>query len=439
MHRHLLTTVLALAIPATPVLTADTIWVCDSGCDYSSIQAAIDAATDGDVIQLFAGPYEEGAQIDMRGKAITLKGLPTIGVAATTIMGQNSHRILACRSGETNATIIQDLRFSGGLGDGSGGGGLLIQGASPTIINCTFESNKIGEFQSGGGVLVDGGSPHFIFPVFNENGPVKEGQTMSINGGGMAILTGHVTMDCPSFTNNHAHYGGGLYVLGGASAHLSSRGHDETDYAEGIIFKDNMAYGMNSGKYAGRGVGGGIINMGDLTIDGTDPDQPDDQPTNRFETNIATASNEQGGQGGGIAHFGPNLYVNNVDFTANSATLTPFNQKGNGGGIYAETRISNLVKVDFRFNYPNGIEGFQGPGAGLQGEPPVVALEGCTIYGNGDEQTDQQIDGMLVLHLGDNHISKHAPPSGCPSDLNGDGQIDAADLGLLIAAWGLCP
>ncbi|MCP4836871.1 MAG: hypothetical protein GY895_19130 [Phycisphaera sp.] len=27
----------------------------------------------------------------------------------------------------------------------------------------------------------------------------------------------------------------------------------------------------------------------------------------------------------------------------------------------------------------------------------------------------------------------------CLGDINGDGQVDAADLGLLIGAWGLCP
>ena len=27
----------------------------------------------------------------------------------------------------------------------------------------------------------------------------------------------------------------------------------------------------------------------------------------------------------------------------------------------------------------------------------------------------------------------------CTGDLNGDGMVDAADLGLLIAAWGACP
>ncbi len=27
----------------------------------------------------------------------------------------------------------------------------------------------------------------------------------------------------------------------------------------------------------------------------------------------------------------------------------------------------------------------------------------------------------------------------CPADLNGDGFVDGADLGILLASWGACP
>ena len=30
-------------------------------------------------------------------------------------------------------------------------------------------------------------------------------------------------------------------------------------------------------------------------------------------------------------------------------------------------------------------------------------------------------------------------PNQCAGDLNGDGRVDGADLGLLIAMWGVCP
>ncbi len=72
MYRTLLATV-ALAFSSVTA-SAETITVCASGCDYTSINAAIGAASDGDVIQLAAETYFEGSQIDTLGKAITLRG-----------------------------------------------------------------------------------------------------------------------------------------------------------------------------------------------------------------------------------------------------------------------------------------------------------------------------------------------------------------------------
>ena len=428
MHRYLMVPVLAFAGFTTSAATADTTTVCASGCDFTSIQAAIDAANDGDVINLTDSVYNEGAEIDMRGKAITLKGQNQgPGNASTTIQGQHSHRLIACRNGETSKTILQDLKFSGGLGEADGGGGLLIQGASPTIKNCFFELNKIDALMYGGGVLVSGGSPHFITPTFENNGPINE--TLLIHGGGMAVFSGHVTMESPWFSLNKALIGGGLFVFNGASASLSV-----TD-PRGIYFLDNTAYGVDSKVFSGEGAGGAIANFGDLTIDGR---SPSGESHGQIYNNIAIASNEKGGLGGGIYHIGTSLLVKNTALTRNSATITPSNQSGSGGGIYAVTSITNLVHVSCIQNFPNCVGGPQGSATGLQGEPPVIVIESCTIHGNGDDETDQQIDGLLVMHLGDNHISKHPPPSDCPSDLNGDGQVDAADLGLLLSAWGFC-
>ena len=73
MYRTLLATVVLAFSSVTA--SASTITVCASGCDYTSINAAIGAASDGDVIQLAAETYFEGEQIDTLGKAITLRGV----------------------------------------------------------------------------------------------------------------------------------------------------------------------------------------------------------------------------------------------------------------------------------------------------------------------------------------------------------------------------
>ena len=67
MIRHIAAVALALLASSA---TAETITVCAKGCDYTSINAAIAAASDGDVIQLAAETYYEGEVIDLLGKEI---------------------------------------------------------------------------------------------------------------------------------------------------------------------------------------------------------------------------------------------------------------------------------------------------------------------------------------------------------------------------------
>lgn len=66
--------------------------VCLSGCRYSSIQAAIDAAKDGDVVEVESGTYNENLVVN---KAITLKGVDTgEGAAVVNAQGSGSAVIL---------------------------------------------------------------------------------------------------------------------------------------------------------------------------------------------------------------------------------------------------------------------------------------------------------------------------------------------------------
>ena len=75
LQRVWLVTVSGCITCLTSLATADTITVCASGCDHTSINAAIDAASDGDVLQLSAETYTEGTTIDTDGKAITILGV----------------------------------------------------------------------------------------------------------------------------------------------------------------------------------------------------------------------------------------------------------------------------------------------------------------------------------------------------------------------------
>ena len=111
-HRFLAAIVVAALGTIAPSTHANTITVCLLGCDYASINSAIAAADDGDVIQLAAGTYLEGSVIDTNGKAITLRGAITqFGTPATILDGGRTHQVLQCISGETSETVFETHGF----------------------------------------------------------------------------------------------------------------------------------------------------------------------------------------------------------------------------------------------------------------------------------------------------------------------------------------
>ncbi len=89
------------------ITSAETITVCAKGYQYASINAAIDAASDGDVIQLSAQTYRESETIDTDGKAIALLGVVDDSDDPASILDggrTDGIQVLICQSGETSTT-----------------------------------------------------------------------------------------------------------------------------------------------------------------------------------------------------------------------------------------------------------------------------------------------------------------------------------------------
>ncbi|MDG2132264.1 MAG: right-handed parallel beta-helix repeat-containing protein [Phycisphaerales bacterium] len=200
----------ALACSSATV-SAETITVCADGCDYTFINAAIDAANDGDVIQLAAETYFEGEQIDTLGKAITLRGvLDKAGEPASVLDGAGAHRVLICRNGETEATVFERLVIQNG--SDSSGGGMYNYYGSPTLVDCTFAGNSAGY---GGGMFNQASSsPTLADCTFTSN-------SVEYYGGGMFNRSSSLTLAACTFTNNSAEYGGGMFNHDGGSPTLA--------------------------------------------------------------------------------------------------------------------------------------------------------------------------------------------------------------------------
>ena len=110
--------------------------------EYPSIQSAIDASTSGAVVLVSPGRYREC--LDLQGRMITVQS--TAGADHTSIDGGCGGTTVCMISGESASTVLEGFVITGGTGD-SGfnghriGGGLRIEGSSPTIRRCIVTGN----------------------------------------------------------------------------------------------------------------------------------------------------------------------------------------------------------------------------------------------------------------------------------------------------------
>lgn len=111
-----------LALSVTPAGLAEIYLVTPDGTgDFPTIQAAIDAATDGDIVELADGAFagDGNHNLDFLGKSITLRALNAdpercvIDCHGEAYPGE-THRGLFFRSGEGPGTIVQGITIANG-------------------------------------------------------------------------------------------------------------------------------------------------------------------------------------------------------------------------------------------------------------------------------------------------------------------------------------
>ena len=163
--------------------------------DHFTLQEAIDASVNGDVIAADPGTYHEA--INFHGLAITLRS--TSGNPADTIIdGGGNSSVVLCVNGEGSDTILEGFTITGG--NDNAGGGMLNSFSSPTVTHCIFSSN-LAEF--GGGMYNLASSPTMTNCTFSGN--------TANGGGGMYNNDSSPAVTHCIFSSNLAEFGGGMF------------------------------------------------------------------------------------------------------------------------------------------------------------------------------------------------------------------------------------
>ena len=207
----------SLTCPVPQTWTVDD----DGPADFDNIQAAVDAASDGDEIVVEAGTYTSTGDniVDMMGKSVWLHS--NDGPETTIIDGEDVRRGIFCANEETAKTLIEgftirncDATEFDYFEDGTLyrlGGGLLIRDASPSVANCVFSNNAADDAGLGfGGGMFVGSYVGICEATFTDC--TINGNSCPNSGGGAYVYHASLNVQSCTISNNTAPYGGGLYM-----------------------------------------------------------------------------------------------------------------------------------------------------------------------------------------------------------------------------------
>jgi hypothetical protein len=307
----------------------------------TSIQGAINIASNGDVILVKYATYNIASQINLGSKNLRITSDDGTATSWETATPDSSQCIIdANRSGRvfafdnsaiTNSTRIRGFKITGG--DGSvlslnrqmGGGIIIKAGADPIIENCWITDNLacnttlyLPLAALGGGIFIQGSSPIIQNNLLSGNiGTTVENQGL---GGGISVTSN----SSPSIVNNIV---SGNYATTGA-------------YSENDMYNGNCGGGIYISSSSGTVLGNLIKNNICAT-----------RPT--YKTRSTYTSNAVGG---GMCVEESNVTISNNIFKENmvfGATTGSGGGNPRGGAIYAYSANSMSLTISNNVFYNN--------------------------------------------------------------------------------------
>lgn len=411
--------------------------------DHATIQAALNAASDGDVIVLQPGTYAGwgNRDLDPWGKAVTIRSVdPTdSGVVAATVIdcGGAGHRGFLLHSGETERTVIAGLTITNASaangwyetdlvpGVGSAGGAILCVGASPTVVNCVLRGNAAGT--DGGGVACVGGSSPLLANC------IVTGNAAPGSGGGVFSdpSSAPQIVQC-DIAGNTAVQTGGVHAAGGFSLSntiLWGNTHSGAAGEAAQVSPGSSATMTHCLVEGWTGSLGGTGNRGDESEPFVDGNGSDDQwgtPDDDLHLRPEAAAIDAGTNAALPAD------IADLDRDGNVTEPLPFDLDGNPRAWGTSVDIGAIESGSMRDCNGNGIPDPQETDS--DGDGVIDACDTCPQVSNRDQHDadsdgrgdvcDDDDDGDNILDAGDNCPQAVNPQQ---QDSDADGVGDACD------------
>jgi len=435
----------------------------DGSGDYPTIQAAIDAASDWDIIELTDGTFtgQGNCDIEYLGKSITVRsqsGNPEACVIDCKGSVEHPHRGFFFHSGEGSESRLEGITITNGyivdLSAGQlRGGAIRCDTSSPTLVRCKLIGNKA---PAGGGISCHYGanptmerceiSGNVEEGIYCENSSptLRDCLVAGNQGRGMRCLSGSPELVSSSFVGN---MGGGMISVNSVSR-LTECLFENNVVADGfgggfassggsaILFDCSLVGNVTGGAWTGGG--GASVAHGTVMLE-----------------QCILVGNQCLGEGGGLHGEGGGLYCDGV-VTAEGCVFFR-NGAHHGGAIFCDAGAAAILQSSTLYADSVGyggviyaeeesavvlertiVSGGRG-GTGLRcHSAAIVTLKCCDLYGNTEGDWVECIEGQYGVNG-----NIEADPQFCDPE-NGDFHLqpespcspDSSECGL-IGAWGV--